>query len=182
MTTSSNENILLVTGHLCGEFTGHRWRPVTRSFDIFFDRRLNKRLRKQSWGWWFETPLRPLWRHCYAFHSYFTGTGTFALLQLCQWSNSKEHTPANSLISDEMERSVLAINTVISEETSRLCRVMTGIPRRVYAFGYYVSGTTVIDNALQRHFHWRVHLRSFTTSVVSVFVTLFQRRALMRIF
>ena len=29
-----------------------------------FDLRLNKRLSKQSWGWWFETPSRPLWRHC----------------------------------------------------------------------------------------------------------------------
>ena len=38
-------------------------RPVTRSFGDFFDLRLNKRLRKQSWGWWFETPSRPLWRH-----------------------------------------------------------------------------------------------------------------------
>ena len=27
---------------------------------------LNKRLSKQSWGWWFETPSRPLWRHCNA--------------------------------------------------------------------------------------------------------------------
>ena len=45
----------------------HRWpaqRPVTRSFDVFFDLRLNKRLSKQSWGWWFETPSCPLWRHC----------------------------------------------------------------------------------------------------------------------
>ena len=25
---------------------------------------LNKRLNKQSWGWWFETPSRSLWRHC----------------------------------------------------------------------------------------------------------------------
>ena len=25
---------------------------------------LNKRLSKQSWGWWFETPPRSLWRHC----------------------------------------------------------------------------------------------------------------------
>ena len=25
---------------------------------------LNKRLSKQSWGWLFETPSRPLWRHC----------------------------------------------------------------------------------------------------------------------
>ena len=38
--------------------------PVTRSFDVFFDLRLNKRLSKQSWGWWFETPPRQLWRHC----------------------------------------------------------------------------------------------------------------------
>ena len=37
--------------------------PVTWSFDVFFDLRLNKRLSKQSWGWWFEMPWRPLWRH-----------------------------------------------------------------------------------------------------------------------
>ena len=36
-----------------GEFTAQR--PVTRGFDVFFDLRLNKRLSKQSWGWWFET-------------------------------------------------------------------------------------------------------------------------------
>ena len=44
-----------------GEFPSQR--PVTRSFDVFFDLRLNKRLSKQSWGWWFETPSRSLWRH-----------------------------------------------------------------------------------------------------------------------
>ena len=32
--------------------------------DVFFDLSLNKRLSKQSWGWWFETPSCPLWRHC----------------------------------------------------------------------------------------------------------------------
>ena len=31
-------------------------RPVTRSFDVFFDLRLNKRLSKPSRRWWFETP------------------------------------------------------------------------------------------------------------------------------
>ena len=45
-----------------GEFPSQR--PVTRSFDVFFDLRLNKRLSKQSWGWWFETPSRSLWHHC----------------------------------------------------------------------------------------------------------------------
>ena len=44
-----------------GEFPAHR--PVTRSFDVFFDVRLNKWLSKQSWGWWFETLWCPLWRH-----------------------------------------------------------------------------------------------------------------------
>ena len=44
-----------------GEFPTQR--PVTRSFDIFFDLRLNKRLSKQSWGWWSETPSSSLWRH-----------------------------------------------------------------------------------------------------------------------
>ena len=44
-----------------GEFPSQR--PVTRSFDIFFDLRLNKQLSKQSWGWWFKTPSRSLWRH-----------------------------------------------------------------------------------------------------------------------
>ena len=39
-------------------------RPVTRNCDVFFDQRLNKRLNKQWWGWWFETPLRSLWWHC----------------------------------------------------------------------------------------------------------------------
>ena len=31
---------------------------------VFFNLRLNKRLSKQSRGWWFETPWRSLWRHC----------------------------------------------------------------------------------------------------------------------
>ena len=68
--TSSNGHIFHVTGPLCGQFTAHRWispqRPVTRSFDVFFDPHLNKRLSKQSWFWWFETPSRPLWRHCHS--------------------------------------------------------------------------------------------------------------------
>ena len=64
----SNGNIFRITGHLCGntpvtgEFSVQR--PVTQSFDVFFDLRLNKRLSKQWWCRWFETSPRPLWRHC----------------------------------------------------------------------------------------------------------------------
>ena len=39
-----------------GEFPAQR--PVTRSFDVFFDLRPSK----QWLGWWFETLSRPLWR------------------------------------------------------------------------------------------------------------------------
>ena len=44
-----------------GEFPAQR--PVTRNFDVFFDLRPDKLLSKQWWGWWFETPSCPLWRH-----------------------------------------------------------------------------------------------------------------------
>ena len=67
MMTSSNGNIFCVTG-LCvgnsllpGEFPAQR--PVMQNFDVFFDLCLNKWLSKQSWGWWFETLSRLLWRH-----------------------------------------------------------------------------------------------------------------------
>ena len=44
-----------------GEFPAQR--PVTRSFDVFFDLCLNERSGKQSWSWLSETQFRPLWRH-----------------------------------------------------------------------------------------------------------------------
>ena len=44
-----------------GEFLSQR--PLTRSFEVFFDLRRNERLSKQWWGWWFETPWLSLWRH-----------------------------------------------------------------------------------------------------------------------
>ena len=45
-----------------GEFPSQR--PVIRSFDVFFDLSLNKRLSKPSRRRWFETPARSIWRHC----------------------------------------------------------------------------------------------------------------------
>ena len=65
MMTSSNLmetfSALLAICAVTGEFPSQR--PVTRRFDVSFDLRPNERLSKQSWGWWVETPSRPLWRH-----------------------------------------------------------------------------------------------------------------------
>ena len=51
---------------ISGEFPAQR--PVTRSFGVFIDLRLIKRLSKHSRGWWFETLSSPLWRHCNELH------------------------------------------------------------------------------------------------------------------
>ena len=68
MMSSSNGTIFCVIGPLCGEIPGpgefHAQRAATRSFHVFFDLRLNKRLSKQPWGWWFQTPPWSLWCKC----------------------------------------------------------------------------------------------------------------------
>ena len=85
---SENENILIFTHTYSNHFSAPWWRheieetysmllaicagngefpaqrPVKRSFDVLFDLYPNKQLSKQWWGWWFETPSCPLWRHC----------------------------------------------------------------------------------------------------------------------
>ena len=61
-------------------------RPMTRSFDVFSDLRLNKRLRKQSWGWWFEAPSCWLWRHC-NISFFFFNVYTSAFLRTCSYTH-----------------------------------------------------------------------------------------------
>ena len=66
MMTSSNGNIFRVTGHLCREFTCHRWIPRTKAgnAELWCFLLCAPELSKQSWGWWCETSSRPLWHHC----------------------------------------------------------------------------------------------------------------------
>ena len=52
-TFSASLDIFAGNSPVPGEFPAQR--PVTRSFDVFFGLRLNNRLSKQSWGWWFES-------------------------------------------------------------------------------------------------------------------------------
>ena len=53
--------LAICVGNVPGELPTQR--PVTRSFNAYFDLRPNEWLSKQSWGWLIETPSRPLWRH-----------------------------------------------------------------------------------------------------------------------
>ena len=88
-------------------------RPVTRSFDVFFDLRLNKWLSKQWWGWWSETPSCPLWRHSNdkfldafifmlnSFKTIFTGVGQCTFRCLISHITQQEMV-LNSLINHHM--------------------------------------------------------------------------------
>ena len=56
-------------------------RSMTRSFDVFFDLRLNKRLSKQSKRQWFEVPLCLSWRHVNDFYNQYIDKCVWALLR-----------------------------------------------------------------------------------------------------
>ena len=66
-----------------GEFPWRR--PLNRSFDVFFDLRLNKGLSKQSWYRWFEMPSQSLWRHCNAVYAFSISYIAYALWCLYTW-------------------------------------------------------------------------------------------------
>ena len=89
MMTSSNGHIFHVAGPLCGEFAGHRWIPLTKASDAelwcCLDLRLNKRLSKQSRGWWFETPSRSLGRQCNEWNIIFGNLP--CVLEHCNWTD-----------------------------------------------------------------------------------------------
>ena len=71
---SANGKFFRLTGPLCGEFNGHRWIHLPTASDAALwcslDLRLNKRLRKQSRDWGFQTPSCSLWRQCNVVNKY----------------------------------------------------------------------------------------------------------------
>ena len=102
MMTSSNGNIFRVTGPLCGEFTGPgefpaEW-PVTQSFDVFFDLHLNRRLSKQPWGWWFETPPWSLWHQCNDCWTLWGGDGACINIKVLYFPFRNSHCENNMVL------------------------------------------------------------------------------------
>ena len=71
-------------------FTGRfpSQRPVRRSFDVFFDLRMNKWLNKQSRRRWSETPSCSVWRDCSGSATRFSARSCrpFWITPSVQWS------------------------------------------------------------------------------------------------
>ena len=58
-----------ITGRLCGEYTGHRWIPLTKwpvmwNLGVRYDASVNKLLNEQLSSCWFETSWRSNHCHC----------------------------------------------------------------------------------------------------------------------
>ena len=99
------------TSSVISEFPA-QW-PVTRSFDVFLDLRLTKRLSKQRWGRWFETPSCPLWRHCNDHRSPF-------------WSKLFTYLLQHVLIVGQSDHSILHVHflAIYSRGGKKMCHVV----------------------------------------------------------
>ena len=95
-----------------GEFPSQR--PVTRSFDVFFDLRMNKRLSKQSRGWWFEAPSRPLWRHCNEISRYHALPQLYKLPCLMMTSSRPKDVTQNQLWCCDLTTTMQAMGSISS--------------------------------------------------------------------
>ena len=111
-------------------------RSVTQSFDVFVHLYLNKRLNKQSWGWWFETPSRLLWCHCNVVdrgHHCCKGFNLKKLMRICL-SNLQSRLPTN--ISNKCE---MTLWDLLGENWHQilLCKFHTYATVCEYAFRYH---------------------------------------------
>ena len=110
MMTSSNGNVFRVTGFcegnppVTGGFPSQR--PVKRSFDVFFDPRLNKRISKQSRRRRFETSSYSLWCHC-------NGITYLGPWQSCGCTDASESTLKNM---DNWSHWAIRIHTLMPEK------------------------------------------------------------------
>ena len=69
--------------YICEKFTVLDINDSYISLIIFFFLSfLIKRLSKQSWCWWFETPSYPLWRHCNEFATHHSISRGFLLIKV----------------------------------------------------------------------------------------------------
>ena len=113
-----------------GEFPTQR--PVTQSFDVYFDLRPNKRLSKQYRGWWFETLSPPLWRHryewrhifyCYTIHPEIMNMVPILLCN-CSMFRERWRSPISCRIALLM---MTSSNGNIFRVTGHLCGEFTGL-------------------------------------------------------
>ena len=156
MMTSSNWNIFRVTDPLCGELTGLRWTPRTKASDAellcFLWSALNKLSSKQWWGWWFETPSRPLWRHCNVI-KYSPSSGVLYNAYSSKWvisiffsNNNTSHTSWN--VRESNKSNILAVSWRKMWKTTDVCVLCLLAPPRqsaISCFSFAGSASSALN-------------------------------------
>ena len=115
-----------------GEFPTQR--PVTRSFDVFFDLRLYKRSRKQSWGWWLETLSCPLWRHRNEFYICCKHKWSWLLSQ-----NPHSWNETDSSSRGLLYRSLLGVLIIVNRRTQKPINFTDMIHKRIKKLDHHGS-------------------------------------------
>ena len=88
-------------------------RPVTRGFDVFFDRHPNKQLGKQSGRRLFETSSRSLWRYCNVLES-----NSIMLVPIHSKSDHEISSRNGTRKHLDILQNVCANNHIIADETT----------------------------------------------------------------
>ena len=107
MMTSSNGNIFRVTGPLWGT------KASDAELCCFLWSAPEKRSSKQSWRWWFDTPLCSLWRHCNDLKAHRAIIWT----DHTEWRHNESHGISNHRLIDYLLNPLLRR---ASKETSKL--------------------------------------------------------------
>ena len=106
-----------------GEFPSQR--SVTRSFNVFFVLRLNRRLSKHSRRRWCEIPSRSLWRHCNVIYLYNDASQVnqiwFIRLAMYWMIRSQQQPQRNSLCETWLRPCLLILNHITTLEKHWQC-------------------------------------------------------------
>ena len=130
---------------------------MTRSFDVFFDLSLNKRLNKQSRSRWFETPSRSLWRQC---NDKASPYNTYASLNLAIIASGNGLSPLQCQPSPEPMITYCPLypweQTCLKIEANRVIAIQEALENVVckMAVIFFPSQCDTAENALMcNHFH-----------------------------
>ena len=82
--------------------SSHAQKPVTQSFDVFFDLRLGKRLSKQSWVWWlrrhpahYDVIVMHVQNHTFATPCFISMDPSIMKLEISLMNEKKQDWPSN---------------------------------------------------------------------------------------
>ena len=137
-------------------------RPVARSFDVFFDLRLNKRLSKPSNRQWFETQSRCLWCHCHDLGLPYNGAWLYVISwTLVIWRRQEPGHKQNLYLLRMTVCKILGGCCIIPMKNHLKCNAMQNIAKH-----FFINGNTFENVVCENVGHF---VRMMTSSNGNIF-------------